>query len=67
MGSEADVEQAVEIVPDTQIVEKAFSQWDIGLFAGRKTSNDENARLGSRWQPGKIYQFPGVVQGKIKR
>ena len=50
MGSEADVEQAVEIVPDTQIVEKEFSQWDIGLFTGRKTSNDEKyALLSSRW------------------
>jgi len=41
IGSEADVEQAVEIVPDTRIAQKEFSQWDISLFAGRKTSNDE--------------------------
>jgi len=54
MGSEADFEQAVEIVPDTQVAHKEFSQWDIGLYAGRKTSNDEKyALLSSRWQPGK--------------
>jgi len=40
MGSAADVEQAVEIVPDTRIAQKEFSQWDTGLFTGRKTSND---------------------------
>jgi len=41
MGSETDVEQAVEIVPNTQIAQKEFSQWDISLFARRKTSSDE--------------------------
>jgi len=44
MGSEADVEQAVEIIPDTRIAQE-FSQRDIGLFAGRKTSNDEKYML----------------------
>ena len=41
MGTEGDDEQAVEIVADTQIAQKEFSQWDIGLFAERTTNNDE--------------------------
>jgi len=45
IGSEADVEQAVEIVPDTQIAQKGFSKWDTGLISGRKTSNNEKYML----------------------
>ena len=68
MGSKADVEQTDEILPDTQIAQKEFSQWNIGLFTGRKTFNDEKyALLTSRRQPVKNYQFPGVVQVKTKR
>jgi len=67
MGSEVDVEQAVEIVPGTQIAKKEFWQLDIDLFAGRKTSKDEKYALStSGRQPGKNYPFPGVVQGKTE-
>ena len=52
---EVDVEQAVEIVPDIQIAQNEFWQWEIGLFAGSKTNNDEKyGLLTARWQPGKI-------------